>query len=60
MDLVPLQSIFIALSHDLFEMLSFGLGCRSALLLLIGGGALAGLLGALLRRSPIRRPPRRC
>ena len=42
MDLVRLQSIFIALSHDLFEMLSFGLGMPPASLVLIGGGALGG------------------
>jgi branched-chain amino acid transport system permease protein len=51
MDMVRLQSIFIALSHDLFEMLSFGLGRIAGVLALIGGGALGGLAGAVLQRS---------
>ena len=53
MDLVPLQSIFIALSHDLFEMLTFGLRPLLGILVLIGGGALAGLAGAIMHRSPL-------
>src|ERR1700679_1242434 len=52
MDFIPLRSIFIALSHDLFLMLSFGFGTLAGCLVLIGGGALAGLGGAILQRSP--------
>jgi branched-chain amino acid transport system permease protein len=50
-DLVRLQSIFIALSHDLFEMLSFGHGEIIGALLLVGAGALGGAAGAVLQRS---------
>jgi branched-chain amino acid transport system permease protein len=53
MNSVRLQSIFIALSHDLSAMLSFGLGVSAGVLLLVGGGALGGLAGAALRRSPL-------
>jgi branched-chain amino acid transport system permease protein len=51
-DLVRLQSIFIALSPALFEMLSFGLGETTGVVALVGGGALGGLVGAMLRQSP--------
>jgi branched-chain amino acid transport system permease protein len=51
MSLVPLNSIFIALSNDLFDMLTLGLGLAAGVGILIGGGAIAGLAGALLRRS---------
>jgi branched-chain amino acid transport system permease protein len=57
MDVVRLQSIFIALSHDLFGMLSFGLGDFVGIAALVGGGALGGLAGAVLRQSP---PSLRC
>jgi branched-chain amino acid transport system permease protein len=50
--LVPLRSIFIALSPALLDMLSFGQGLATGVTILIGGGALAGLLGAGLRLSP--------
>jgi branched-chain amino acid transport system permease protein len=50
--LVPLRSIFIALSPALFDMLSFGQGLAAGVAILIGGGAIAGLLGAGLRLSP--------
>jgi hypothetical protein len=50
--LVPLRSIFIALSPPLFEMLTFGQGLAAGVTILIGGGAIAGLLGAGLRLSP--------
>jgi branched-chain amino acid transport system permease protein len=53
MDFVRLQSIFIALSHDLFAMLSFGRGVSAGVLILIGGGTLGGLVGSGLRRSPV-------
>ncbi|HVH81051.1 MAG TPA: branched-chain amino acid ABC transporter permease, partial [Stellaceae bacterium] len=49
---VPLRAIFIALSPDLFLMLSSGQGVAEGVLIFIGGGAAAGLLGAGLRRSP--------
>ncbi len=52
MALVPLHSIFIALSPDLFAMLTQDLGLAAGIGVLIGGGALAGLLGAALRASP--------
>ncbi len=49
---VSLQSIFIALSHDLYEMLTLELGTGSGVIVLLGGGALAGLVGAALRIGP--------
>ncbi len=48
----PLQSIFIALSPALFDMLTFGQGLPAGICILVGGGALAGLVGAALRASP--------
>ena len=54
----PLQSIFIALSPDLFEMLTLELGLAAGVGILIGGGAIAGLLGAALRVSPASRAAR--
>ncbi len=53
MSLVRLQAIFIALSHDLFVMLTFGWGASLGLLALAGAGALAGLCGAVLRLCPV-------
>jgi branched-chain amino acid transport system permease protein len=50
--LVPLQSIFIALSPDLLDMLTLGLGLTVGIPLMIVGAALAGLLGAALRLAP--------
>jgi branched-chain amino acid transport system permease protein len=52
MSVVPLQGIFIALSPALLDMLTFELGVASGVGILIGGGAVAGLLGAALRTSP--------
>ncbi|HLY88547.1 MAG TPA: branched-chain amino acid ABC transporter permease [Acetobacteraceae bacterium] len=52
MDAVPLQWMFIALSNDLFQMLTTEQGLAVGCVILIGGGALAGLLGALWRISP--------
>jgi branched-chain amino acid transport system permease protein len=52
MSVVPLQSIFIALSSDLFEMLTLGQGIVTGIVILLGGGAIAGLLGACWRVSP--------
>ena len=52
MSVVPLQSIFIALSPALFDMLTLELGLAAGVGVLIGGGAIAGLVGATLRASP--------
>ena len=52
MQLIPLQGIFIALSHDLFVMLTFDMGAATGAALLIGSGALAGVIGAALRLTP--------
>ena len=58
MSLFDLRFIFIALKQPLFKMLSFGLGAPTGMAILVGGGALLGLLGALAYISPrrIRRP----
>ncbi len=50
--LLPLQSIFIALSPDLVGMLTLGLDPTAGIPLLIVGAALAGLLGAALHMLP--------
>jgi branched-chain amino acid transport system permease protein len=52
MSVVPLQGIFISLSPALLAMLTFELGLTWAGVILIGGGAIAGLLGAALRTGP--------
>jgi branched-chain amino acid transport system permease protein len=52
MTLVSLRYMFIALSPQLFQMLTFRLGMPNGLLLLIGGGAVTGLVGAALTLSP--------
>ena len=52
MSIVPLHPIFIALSADLFDMLTLQLGLAAGIAILIGGGAVAGLLGAALHASP--------
>ncbi|MEJ0018618.1 MAG: branched-chain amino acid ABC transporter permease [Acetobacteraceae bacterium] len=49
---VPLHGIFIALSQPLFDMLTVDEGLAGGIAILIGGGALAGLLGAAVRSSP--------
>ena len=53
MAVVPLQWMFIALSPDLFKMLTLDQGLVIGCAILIGGGALAGLLGAAWRISPM-------
>ena len=58
MAIVPLQSIFIALSPDLLDMLTLELGPGRRRRLLIGGGAVAGLLGAASAHQPRRGAPR--
>jgi branched-chain amino acid transport system permease protein len=50
--LLPLQSIFIALSPDLLDMLTVGQGLALGMVILVGGAALAGLLGAALSLAP--------
>ena len=52
MSVVPLQSIFIALSPDLYDMLTLGFDVAIGVAILIGGGAIAGLVGAALHASP--------
>jgi branched-chain amino acid transport system permease protein len=52
MSAVPLQGIFIALSPALFDMLTFESGLAIGVTVLLGGGAVAGLLGATLHVSP--------
>ncbi len=52
MAIVPLQWMFIALSPDLLNMLTLDLGVVTGLVVLVGGGAIAGFLGAALRISP--------
>lgn len=52
MSIIPLHPIFIALSSDLFDMLTLQLGLAAGIGILIGGGAVAGLIGAALRASP--------
>jgi branched-chain amino acid transport system permease protein len=51
MILVPLQPMFIALSHNLFDMLTLGFPVAPGVAALIGAGALAGLVGAALTLS---------
>ena len=58
MSLVKLRFMFIALSPQLFKMLTFDLGTVGGVVVLIGAGALFGLWGALLYITPpsVRRP----
>jgi branched-chain amino acid transport system permease protein len=49
---VPLQWMFIALSSDLFRMLTLEQGLALGCVILIAGGAIAGLFGALWRTAP--------
>lgn len=58
MDALDLRSIFIALSPQLFAMLTFGLGLAGGVAILVLGGAILGAIGALLSKSPrqLRRP----
>ena len=55
---VKLRAMFVALSKPLFNILTFKLDPASGIALLIGLGALLGLVGALVYRAPerIRRP----
>jgi branched-chain amino acid transport system permease protein len=52
MVLLPLQSIFIALSPDLLDMLTLGQGIELGIPILIGGATLTGVLGAALSLAP--------
>lgn len=58
MSQVKLRFIFVSLTPDLFEMLTSGLALTPGVAVLIGGGALSGLLGILVYGLPhaIRRP----
>ncbi len=58
MSLVQLRFMFIALKTPLLKMLTLGQGVPLGVAILIGGGALLGLLGALLYITPrpVRRP----
>ncbi len=58
MQLFDLRTIFIALSPDLFQTLTFGLGLPLGPLLLAAAGAVLGMLGAALSLAPatLRRP----
>ena len=49
---IPLQSIFIALSSDLYNMLTLEMDLPIGIAILVASGAVAGLLGAALRTSP--------
>ncbi len=49
---VPLQSIFIALSPDLLDMLTVQQGPALGVVIAVGGATLAGLLGTGLRLIP--------
>jgi branched-chain amino acid transport system permease protein len=52
MSVLPLQGIFIALSPALLNMLTFEFGTAAGVGIMVGGGAVGGLLGAALRTSP--------
>jgi branched-chain amino acid transport system permease protein len=52
MSVVPLQGVFIALSPALLDMVTLAFGPAIGVVILFGGGAVAGLLGAALRISP--------
>ena len=52
MEMIRLQSIFIALSGDLLSMLTFGQQPVVGGLLLLACGAMMGVVGAGLRQSP--------
>jgi branched-chain amino acid transport system permease protein len=49
---IRLQSIFVALTPDLLKLLTSDLGLGWGSALLLGGGLLAGLIGAALRVCP--------
>jgi branched-chain amino acid transport system permease protein len=51
---VNLRWMFIALSPDLLEMLTFGIGSAAGLAPLVAAGAVLGTLGGLLTWSPVR------
>ena len=50
---MQLRSIFVALTPELLKLLTFDLGLGWGLVLLLGGGLLAGLVGAALRVCPV-------
>jgi branched-chain amino acid transport system permease protein len=51
---INLRWMFIALSPDLLNMLTFGIGSAIGLVPLVAAGALLGAVGCLLTWSPIR------
>jgi branched-chain amino acid transport system permease protein len=52
MNAVPLRWMFISLSPQLYQMLTFGAGVPIGSLLMVAAGAVSGLLGALLTLTP--------
>jgi branched-chain amino acid transport system permease protein len=50
---MDLRPIFVELTPDLLKMLTFDLGLGWGSVLLLGGGLLAGLVGAALRVCPV-------
>jgi branched-chain amino acid transport system permease protein len=50
---LQLKSIFVALTPDLLKLLTFDLGLGWGSVLLLGGGLVAGLVGAALRVCPV-------
>jgi branched-chain amino acid transport system permease protein len=54
---VDLRSIFVALSPELLQMLTFGLGLRYGVMLLVASGGVVAGIGVLSLRTP--RPIRR-
>jgi branched-chain amino acid transport system permease protein len=54
MSLFPLRTIFIALSPELFAMLTFGAGAAAGVAILVLSGAVLGALGAALYFCPRR------
>jgi branched-chain amino acid transport system permease protein len=49
---LPLRPIFISLSPELYQMLTFTLGEPEGLLAMVAAGAVSGLAGALLTLTP--------
>ncbi|HLI12045.1 MAG TPA: branched-chain amino acid ABC transporter permease [Alphaproteobacteria bacterium] len=52
MTLIDLRTVFIALSRDLFQALTFHVGLLGGMAILIGAGAALAVLGAVLSRCP--------
>ena len=58
MSQVQLRFMFVSLTPELYQMLTTGLELKAGLAVLIGGGAVSSVLGALLYRAPrgVQRP----